>query len=125
MSPALPNPTPATVLSPLRRMCGGYAGQTKSREKSFFANALVSYERSVDYFEQIGMTDEKNTLVKRDVAQSLKNVGEMLVKLNRTEPARQAYQKVLGILKTLQAQNALGEFDRPMLDEVQAVLRKL
>jgi tetratricopeptide (TPR) repeat protein len=94
----------------------------KQRDSS---RALASYERSVNYFEQVGMADEKNTLVKRDVAQSLKNVAEMLVKLNRLEPAKQVYQKALDILKRLQEQNALGEFDRPMLDEIQTALPKL
>ncbi|MGI8788398.1 MAG: protein kinase domain-containing protein [Pyrinomonadaceae bacterium] len=95
------------------------------RKRQDFQKALENYEKSVFYFEQIGIADEKNTLAKRDAAQSLKNVGEMFLKSGENEKARQTFQRAFDILTNLQAQNALGEFDRPMLDDVQKVLRKL
>jgi tetratricopeptide (TPR) repeat protein/tRNA A-37 threonylcarbamoyl transferase component Bud32 len=95
------------------------------RKTKDHANALANYERSVSYFAQVGQADEKNMLAKRDVAQSLKNVGEMWLEFHNAVKAKQAYQQAFDILKDLQAQNALGEFDRPMLEDVQNALLKL
>jgi len=55
----------------------------------------------------------------------MKNVAETFLKLKETEKAKQNYQKAAEILKNLIAQNALGEFDRKMNDEVQKALQKL
>jgi serine/threonine protein kinase len=80
--------------------------------------ALESYERSAQYFEAIAEAEDKNTLAKRDMAQSLKNVGETELKLHRVTEARQTFQKALDILMLLKSENALGEFDLKMIDDV-------
>jgi len=97
-------------------------GQTLDKN---YAAAVESYQKSADLFETIGMTDEKNTLAKRDTAQSLKSVGETYLKMNETKKAKIAYQKASEILQDLISQNALGELDRKMFDNVQAALQKL
>lgn len=90
-----------------------------------YAAAVESYQKSADLFETIGATDEKNTLAKRDLAQSLKSVGETYLEMNEKSKAKLAFQKSFEILQNLIRQNALGEFDRKMLDNVQTALQKL
>jgi serine/threonine protein kinase len=46
-------------------------GDFQSRQKDF-TKALEDYEKSVSYFETVERFDEKNTLARRDLAQSLK-----------------------------------------------------
>ncbi len=95
------------------------------RKRNDFPNALEKYEKSVEYFNKISAIDEKSTLAKRDAAQSMKNVGEIQFLLKQNEQAKQTFQKTLEILKNLEAQNALGEYDKKMIVEVQTALQKL
>lgn len=73
------------------------------RQQNDFPNALENYQKSVSFFEQVSALDDKNTLAKRDAAQSLKNVGEIQIKLNQTAQARQTFQKTIDILTGLDA----------------------
>jgi hypothetical protein len=47
------------------------------------------------------------------------------LKLNQKAAAKQTFQRTFGILNLLKSQNALGEFDQKLLDEVQTALQKL
>lgn len=94
------------------------------RKVSDLTKALDSYERSASYFEALA-SDDKNTLVQRDLAQSLKNVGEIRYKLNQPTEAKQAFHRAFEILTALKSRNALGEFDGKMIDEIEVVLGKL
>jgi serine/threonine protein kinase len=95
------------------------------RKQKDFPRALENYEKSVFYFEKVENSDETNTLVKRDAAQSMKNVGEIQSLLNQKAEARQTFEKTLNILNVLDSQNALGEFDRKLIVDVQTSIQKL
>lgn len=75
--------------------------------------------------ELMAQADAKNTLARRDLAQSLKSVGETFLKFGEREKAKQNYEKAFGILQDLINRNALGDYDRKMLDDVQKALQKL
>ena len=90
-----------------------------------YPEAAKSYQQSADIFESLALMDEKNTLARRDGAQSLKNVGDVQLKMNQKVEAKQTFQKALEILTNLKIQNALGESDQKMIDEVQVKLEKL
>jgi eukaryotic-like serine/threonine-protein kinase len=90
-----------------------------------YAAAIDEYQRSADQFENIARRDEKNTLAPRDLAQSLKNMGDIYLKINEPEKAKTAYQQASEILRNLVGQNALGQSDIKMFDEVQNNLRRL
>lgn len=90
-----------------------------------FPKALENYERSTQYFEKIAEAEDKNTLAKRDTAQSLKNVGETQLKLDREAEARQTFLKALDILIILRSEDAIGEFDLKMIDDLKEKLNSL
>jgi len=87
--------------------------------------ALAAYEKSVQYFEKLAALDEKYTLARRDAAQSMKNVGEIQLKLDRKPEAKQTFQNAVTILNELKSANALGEYDGKMITEIQNELQKL
>lgn len=95
------------------------------RKRDDLPKALENYEKSVSYFEKVASFDEKYTLAKRDAAQSMKNVGEIQLKLDRKGEAGRTFSRALSILNTLKSQNALGEFDQKMIAEIQNELQKL
>ena len=95
------------------------------RKLNDLPKALADYEKSVSYFEKVASLDEKYTLAKRDAAQSLKNVGEIQLKLDRQAEAEQTFRNALAILTDLKSRNALGEYDQKMIDEIQKQLQKL
>jgi serine/threonine protein kinase len=95
------------------------------RKLNELPQALDNYEKSVTYFEKVASFDEKFTLAKRDTAQSLKNVAETQRLLNRPQEAARTFRHALEILIALEAQNALGEYDKKMIDEIQTAAQKL
>ncbi|MBS1795466.1 MAG: serine/threonine protein kinase [Acidobacteria bacterium] len=95
------------------------------RGKKDYAAALENYRKSVFYFQAVQKMDEKDTVAKRDAAQSMKNVGEIEALLGRKADAAQTFRQALEILTALDAQNALAEYDRKMIADVQAALQKL
>ena len=99
-------------------------GDAQTLNKNYAA-AIESFQKSADIFESIGAQDEKNTIAPRDLAQSLKSIGETYLKMNENVKAKVAYQKASEIFQTLINQNALGEVDRKMFDNVQTALQKL
>lgn len=99
-------------------------GDAQTQQKNY-SEALNAYQASAVLHEKIANLDEKNTLARRDQAQSLKNVGLMQLKLNRNEDARMTFQEALAILISLKTQNALGEIDKKMIDEIQTTLQNL
>ena len=96
----------------------------KYKQKNIGA-ALADYEKSVEFFEKVAQSDDKNTVAQRDLAQSLKNVGKVQTEIGDRAKAKQSFQRAFQILTDLKAKNALGEYDRPMFDEVQKALQKL
>jgi tetratricopeptide (TPR) repeat protein/tRNA A-37 threonylcarbamoyl transferase component Bud32 len=88
-------------------------------------NALKAFQKSADLFERLSRADEKNTRSQRDLAQSLKSVGKVYVKLGETEKAEQNLRRALEILNRLKAQNALGDSDQILINEVQTALQKI
>ena len=99
-------------------------GDTKEKQGNL-QGSLEAFRKSADFFEQVALADEKNTFARRDLAQSLKSVGVVYVKLGEGEKARQNLEKALEILNRLKAQNALGEYDRKLFDDAQTALQKL
>ncbi len=99
-------------------------GDAQSLDKNYAA-AIEDYRKSADIFESISVQDEKNTGAPRDLAQSLKSIGDTYLKMNDSAKAKSAYQKASEILQNLINQNALGEADRKMFDNVQKALQKL
>ena len=99
-------------------------GDARTLDKNYAA-AIEEYQKSVGIFESIGAQDDKNKIAPRDSAQSLKSIGETRLKLNEPAEAKIAYQKASAILQNLINQNALGEIDRKMFNDVQTALQKL
>jgi tetratricopeptide (TPR) repeat protein len=99
-------------------------GNAHTLEKNY-QTAIEDYQKSADQFEDIGRRDERNTLAQRDLAQSLKSLGDTYLKTNDPDKARPAYQKASEILRSLVDRNALGESDVKMLEEAQNSLRRL
>ncbi len=85
--------------------------------------ALKAFQKSVDYFEMASQTDEKNLLDRRNLAQSLKSVGFVYLKLGDKQKAKENYRRALDILNQLKTQNALGNYDNKLFDEVRDALR--
>jgi non-specific serine/threonine protein kinase/serine/threonine-protein kinase len=107
-------------------------GQTKYQQHDY-TGALATYERAVAVFEyQAG--DPKNLFPLRrlatvhayiaDVHRDLAKVvaGEESRKHQQT--AKENYQRALDLLLQLQAQNALAEYDRKVLEEMRVAVRK-
>jgi non-specific serine/threonine protein kinase/serine/threonine-protein kinase len=107
-------------------------GQTKYQQHDY-TGALAAYERAVAVFEyQAG--DPKNLFplrrlatvhayiadVHRDLAKAV--AGEESRKHQQT--AKENYQRALDLLLQLQAQNALAEYDRKVLEEMRVAVRK-
>lgn len=90
-----------------------------------YSEALDSYQKSAKLFENLASMDDKNTLARRDEAQALKNIGYIQIKLNQKKEAKETFQKALQIVNYLKSQNALGEIDQKMIDEIQTALEKL
>ena len=87
--------------------------------------SLKAFQKSADYYQMAFQTDEKNTLDRRNLAQSLKSVGNVYMQLSENRKAKENFQKALEILNQLKAQNALGDWDKKLFDEVQSGLQKL
>ncbi|MEO6393515.1 MAG: protein kinase [Pyrinomonadaceae bacterium] len=99
-------------------------GDTKQKQHDL-NGALSAFQRSVGLFEAIAQTDERNTLARRDLAQSLKSVGLIQLELGEKENALQSLQRALEIVTQLKQQNALGDWDKSLLTEIQTALQKL
>jgi tetratricopeptide (TPR) repeat protein len=85
--------------------------------------ALKAFQKSADYYETIVQTDEKNTFDRRNLAQSLISVGNIYLELSEKRKAKENFQRAMEILNLLKAQNALGEWDKKLFDEVQSGLQ--
>lgn len=96
-----------------------------SEKANNLQDAMVKYQRSAEIYKQIADLDVRNTLARRDLAQSLKSVGMTAIKLGRKEIARRELERSLALLNELRSQNAIGKWDEKLLDEVQLSLTKL
>lgn len=95
------------------------------RQQKNYTAALENYQKSVFHFQIVHKLDDKDTVARRDAAQSMKNVAEIQVILNQKTEAEKIYRQTLEILTELDAANALAEYDRKMIADVQKALRKL
>jgi tetratricopeptide (TPR) repeat protein len=87
--------------------------------------SLKAFQKSAEYHERAFQEEERNLLDRRNMAQALKSVGFIYLKLGSKENAKENFQKALDILNQLKAQNALGDWDNKMLEEMQTALQKL
>ena len=88
--------------------------------------ALRAFHKAVEYIELSNIQgEEKNPLNRRDVAQHLQSAGKLYLKLGDKQKAKENFQRALEILNQLKAQNALGDWDNKMLDEVRDALQSL
>lgn len=99
-------------------------GDTKQKQRDL-QGSLKAFQKSAELFELAFQGDEKNLLDRRNLAQSLKSVGNVYLELGEKEKAKVSFQRALEILNQLKAQNALGEWDNRLLDEVRTTLDKL
>ncbi len=95
------------------------------KKRGNLQSSLKYYQKSADIFEQIALTDEKNTVAHRDWAQSLKSVAVVYLKLNEKAQAKENFLKATELVKRLKQQNALGNWDEKIFDEMQPILDKL
>ena len=107
-------------------------GQTKYQQHDY-AGALATYERAVAVFKYQASDQENLFPLRRlatvhayiaDVHRDLAKVvaGEESRKHQQT--AKENYQRALDLLLQLQAQNALAEYDRKVLEEMRVAVRK-
>ena len=99
-------------------------GTTKENQRDW-QGAIKAFQKSVEYYETASQTDEKNTLDRRNSAQSLKSIGYIYLKFGEKEKAKENLRKALEIVDRLKAQNALGDYDKRIFDEAQIELQKL
>ncbi|MFZ1700294.1 MAG: protein kinase [Pyrinomonadaceae bacterium] len=89
------------------------------------SGALSKYLASVAIFEELDEMDQLNTLAQRDLAQSLKSVGQMQIALGRPSEAKKTLRRSKTILDHLVENNAIGGFDRQLINDVEASLRSI
>ncbi len=87
--------------------------------------ALLQYQNSAAIFEKIANADELNTLAQRDLAQSLKSVGKVQLRLAQVTPAKTTLVRAKEILDQLKEKNALGGYDKQLVDEVEKTLSSI
>jgi len=108
-----------------------YLGLAKYEQRDF-TRALAWYEKAAEVFETAARADAKNTFSRRKLAGVYTYIGDAHRDWARRgqnhhthrQAAKENYQRALDIFLQLQAQNALAEFDRKYLEEVQAAVRK-
>jgi tetratricopeptide (TPR) repeat protein len=88
------------------------------------SGSLIAFQKSADHYEAVFRPDEKNLLDRRNLAQSLKSIGDVYLLLSENQKAKENFQRALEILNQLKTQNALGEWDKKLFDEVQTALQK-
>jgi serine/threonine protein kinase len=86
-------------------------------------DAMLKYQNSAVIFQRLSDADPRDTLARRDLAQSLKSVGMMAIKLGDHQAARRSLQEALDLLNDLKLNNSLGKFDEIMVANVEAALR--
>jgi eukaryotic-like serine/threonine-protein kinase len=99
-------------------------GDTSEKRRDL-ADALLKYQNSAGIFEKIANDDELNMLALRDLAQSLKSVGKMQIGLSEIPSAKTNLQRAKAILDRLKEKNALGGFDKQLVDEVEKTLNSI
>jgi non-specific serine/threonine protein kinase/serine/threonine-protein kinase len=107
-------------------------GQTQYQQHDY-TRALTTYEQAVAVFEYQA-SDPKNLFPLRRLATVHAYIADAhrdLAKAARGEEnrkhqqiAKENYQRALDLLLQLQAQNALAEYDRKVLEEMRAAVRK-
>lgn len=99
-------------------------GDTSEKRHDIY-DALLKYQNSAVIFERIANTDELNTLALRDLAQSLRSIGKMQIRLSEKGAARVALQRAKTILDELKGKNALGGYDKQLVDDVEKTLHSI
>ncbi|HEX8367993.1 MAG TPA: serine/threonine-protein kinase [Pyrinomonadaceae bacterium] len=107
-------------------------GLTKYQQRDF-AGALAAYAKAVEVFE-LQSADPKNLFPQRKLAtvfgytadayRDLAKTGDRPERQKNQQKARENYRRALDIFLKLESQNALAEYDRRYLEEMQAALRK-
>ena len=100
-----------------------YFGDAKYKQKDW-QGALKAYQKTADYSEAFMKTDEKNLFGQRNLALALRSIGFTHLELGDKEKAKESFQRAIGLLNQLKAQNSLGAWDESMIDEMQGVLRR-
>jgi tetratricopeptide (TPR) repeat protein len=96
-------------------------GDTSEKRRDI-PDALLKFQNSAVIFEKIASSDERNTLALRDLAQSLRSVGKMEIALGLVSNAKINLRRALEILERLTRQNALGAYDKQLIDDVEKTL---
>lgn len=109
-----------------------YLGLVKYQEHDF-AGALAAYEKAIEVFNYQS-TDPKNFFPQKQLATVYNYVGQVYSDWakasaaeehpRRLQQAKENYQRALNILRQLEAQNALTEYDRKFLEEVSAAAKQ-
>ena len=107
-----------------------------AREKQRdFAGALSSYQKSAALYEKQLAADAANTIALRDLAIAYRRAGKVCKEIVKTTDgqlrqthlaaAKENYQQALDALLKAQAQNALPEVNRKLLEEVRKEIDEL
>ncbi len=99
-------------------------GDTSEKRRDLH-DALLKYQNSAVIFEKIANGDELNTLARRDLAQSLRSVGKMQIGLSEISAARITLQRAKQILDELKGMNAIGGYDKQLVDDVEKALNSI
>jgi len=95
------------------------------KKRGNLQNSLNYFQKSANIYTRTVFSDEKNTVARRNLAQSLKSVAEIYLKLDEKTLAKQNFLKATELVKQLKAQNALGKWDEKAFAEMQPMLDKL
>jgi non-specific serine/threonine protein kinase/serine/threonine-protein kinase len=108
-------------------------GQTKYQQKDY-AGALAAYERAVAVLEYQA-SDPKNLFPLRRLSTTHAYIADVHSDLAKTagqegrrehkQKAKENYQRALDLLLQLQAQNALAEYDRKLLEEMRSGIERM
>jgi tetratricopeptide (TPR) repeat protein len=108
-------------------------GEAKYKRRDL-PGALGEFEKAAAIYEKLYAADQANFEALRDIAGIRKSIGLVYDDSARAagadkrnalwQTAKDNYQQALDILVQLQSKNALAEFDRKFLAEMQAAVRK-
>jgi tetratricopeptide (TPR) repeat protein len=98
-----------------------------------YAGALAAYEKAVEVFEYQS-TDPKNFFPQKQLATVYNYIGQVHTDWAKAanvegrglhlQQAKENYQRALNILRQMEAQNALTEYERKFLEEVSAAAKQ-
>ena len=100
-------------------------GEAKFKQEKF-QDGLIDFQQAANIHLEILQNFPDDWRTKRNLAVTYESIAETHEKIGgeKSQAAREHYQKVLAILLHLEAQNALSEYDRKFLERTKKTMQK-